>query len=284
MTANACFGAATRYETLHPVPGFESTDYAYRDGRIVWAGPQGAQHNPAAQHPRHAYEPWQPRRIAVDPRRLNSGAQLALAALERLGGLDGLDGLDGLEQRDSGYTQGLLPWLAGRAMPFPLTLAQCRFDAIRQALGASELATFESAALLVLGVGQGLTPSGDDFVGGIFFALAHAPREAWALELPNTKARIRAAAQSATNVISAALLGDLMDGASFAALHELLAALQSCDVIKIEAACAALVGIGASSGADMLAGVLLAIATAPLPLLPSLRALAPTSLGRQPGT
>ena len=115
----------------------------------------------------------------------------------------------------------------------------------------------------LLGLGHGLTPSGDDFIGAIFFALAHAPRDPWRADMPAMQARIHQAAQTATNAISAALLDDLIAGRSYRALHELLAALQDDDAATIHHATQALLRVGASSGADMLAGLLLALTTQP---------------------
>ncbi len=148
-------------------------------------------------------------------------------------------------------------------MPFPLNLSVARFDAIKQALIDGDVNAFTSAALRVLGLGNGLTPSGDDFVGGLMFAFAHAPRQAWIDDLPMAKARIRNAALVSTNVISAALLDDLMAGRSYSALHDVLIALDSNNIASIINACEKLLSVGASSGADMLAGLLLALTTQP---------------------
>ena len=79
--------------------------------------------------------------------------------------------------------------------------------------------------------------------------------------LPALQTRLRAAALRATNVISAALLSDMLNGRSFRALHDFLAALDSEDPASIAMAAQALQRIGASSGADMLCGVLLALNT-----------------------
>jgi hypothetical protein len=76
-------------------------------------------------------------------------------------------------------------------------------------------------------------------------------------------ARIRNCAATSTNVISAALLDDLIDGASYGALHELLAALQGKLLPEIARSTQALLRVGASSGADMLAGLLAALLTMP---------------------
>jgi len=225
---------------LQRIPGFESTTYAYLHGRLVWAGePAGT------KHPRNVRRPWQAPRLACDARRLAVGARCCLRRVEAL------------------PAKGLLLWLTGQPLPFPLDPARARFDAIRDALERNDLFAFAASALKVLGLGHGLTPSGDDFVGGIFFALAHAPREAWAADLPAVRADVRCAARNSTNVISAALLDDLIDGASFACLHDLLAALNDNDLPAMAHAIEGLLRIGASSGADMLAGLLLALLTTP---------------------
>jgi hypothetical protein len=137
--------------------------------------------------------------------------------------------------------------------------AQARFDAVRQALITADLQAFEAAALRVLGLGPGLTPSGDDFLGGLLFTLRHAPVPAWRGRMAAVHARLLAAAATATNPISAALLQDLLHGRSYRALHELLQALHDGCPADVERAAQALLGVGATSGADMLAGVLLAL-------------------------
>lgn len=223
---------------LQPIAGFESTDYALRHGRIVWAGAQAA-----SDHPRNALRPWRPEAQNCDAASLRVGAVTCIALLDTLA------------------VKGMLLWLTGKPLPFPLDHAGGRFDALRSALERNQLDEFEAAAHRVLGLGHGLTPSGDDFVGGILFALEHVPRDAWRDAMPGVLARIRAAATTATNPISAALLDDMIDGASFRELHELLAALQGNAGPAIVRAARALLRVGASSGADMLAGVLLALTT-----------------------
>jgi Protein of unknown function (DUF2877) len=225
---------------LQSIEGFERSAYARLNGRIVWAG-QGA----CTDHPRPAWQPWQPQPIRTDACALAAGARVCL------------------QQLDANVHPGLLAWLQGGALPFPLQLAAVRFDAVRTSLLTNDIQAFEAAALRVLGLGPGLTPSGDDFIGAIFFALAHAPRPTWRIAMPALRQRVLAAAQHATNPISAALLEDLMAGASYRALHEVLAALQSGEPQAIVQSREALLRVGASSGADMLAGLLLALTTQP---------------------
>ena len=259
---------------LRKIVGFESTDYATLDGRVVWAGDPAA-----ADHPRNLWRPRQARAFCGDTRRLQRGAHTCLALLmaPSTTGLVGWLKSAGIsEGMSDGGTDSFSDSLSDREndsvseparhehtgpQPLWLQLGATRFDAVRQALQVNDLAAFEHAALRVLGLGPGLTPSGDDFIGGIFFALHHAPRSRWRAALPAVQLRIRQAAAGATNIISAALLDDLLDGHSHQALHDLLAALQTEDPARIEAATTALLRIGASSGADMLCGVLLALTT-----------------------
>ena len=249
--------------TLQKIPGFESTAYAYQGGRVVWAGLCGT-----TDHPRNAWAPWQPSVLtqAFDIHRLQVGAATCLALLQPDAGHPLQTGL---------HAKGLLLWLTGQTMAFPLNHAASRFDAARDALAQRDLAAFETTALRLLGLGNGLTPSGDDFVGGIMFTLAHlrrlSPAQAWLVNLPQVACQLSQAAQTTTNVISAALLDDLLAGSSYRVLHALLAALDSQNHRQIETATADLLTLGASSGADLLAGVLLALCACPAAAAVSMR-------------
>ncbi len=228
-----------------PIAGFEHSAYAWLAGRIVWVGSA-----PRTRHPRQASQPWQPAPRNFNPQRLGAGAHAAQAWLA---------------SQPQAAASGLLPWLFGQPLAFPLHAAGPRLDAMRAALETQQLDAVEAAALRLLGLGPGLTPSGDDFIGGIFFALAHAPRPAWQHAMPAVHARVRQAAAGATNPISAALLDDLLQGASYSLLHEVLAALDAPDHRAIAPATTALLNLGASSGADLLCGLLLALTTPPEP-------------------
>ena len=227
---------------LARVPGFESTHYARADGRIVWTGETAH-----SDHPRNLANPWQAKPAHYQAQALRKGAALAWDALQ------------------TQARPGLLAWLGGEALPFPLNLAAQRLDDLAQALHAQNLAALEAACLRLLGLGVGLTPSGDDLVGAVFFTLRHAPIAQWHAAIPALHKHISRAAQSASNPISAALLDDLLQGSSYRALHELFDALQSQQTPAIEEAVRALLRIGASSGADMLTGVLLTLLTPELP-------------------
>ena len=228
---------------MQKIPGFEGTDYAYLHGDIVWTGKQAS-----TDHPRNAFSKWQPETTIFKADSLIEGALICKTLLNS-------------NQPLATKTKGLLLWLQNIDMPFPMNLSAARFDAIKHALIANDLHAFTSAALRVIGLGNGLTPSGDDFIGGIFFALAHSPRQAWIKRLPAAKMQIHNTAKVSTNVISAALLDDMMAGCSYCVLHEVLIALDSQDIKKINMSYKKLLTIGASSGADILAGLLLALTT-----------------------
>lgn len=216
-----------------PIQGFESTDYAYFEGRIVWVGDDAA-----VRHPRNYWKPWQPPAKTYSMALLQAGARLCLQKIER-----------------TAEPKGLLAWLANRELAFPLHYAKARFDAVRDALQVKSLTAFEAAALHVVGLGNGLTPSGDDFLGGVFFALHHVRLAG----LPALQGNLGMACEQLTNPISAALLDDNMAGASYGQLHDMLDALEANDSRHIENSQEALLSLGSSSGADLLAGLLLAL-------------------------
>ena len=113
-------------------------------------------------------------------------------------------------------------------------------------------------AAILLGLGPGLTPSGDDLVGGAMIALHTLGRADMALQLARWALPL---ARERTGAISLAHLACAADGEGCAALHDLLNALLAADAAGIAAGVAALAAIGHSSGWDMLAGATLACAS-----------------------
>ena len=106
----------------------------------------------------------------------------------------------------------------------------------------------------LIGLGPGLTPSGDDFLGGFLIALhvlgSHdAARDLWTA--------IRTDARAATNPISFALLSAAAKGLGGASLHTTIAAIMSGG--DPAAGLARLTRFGYSSGWDALAGVATAL-------------------------
>jgi hypothetical protein len=122
---------------------------------------------------------------------------------------------------------------------------------------AGQLVAPAPAAEILLGLGPGLTPSGDDFIGGMLITLAVLGRRdvaqhlaAWALPL----------AAERTSVISAAHLACAAEGEGNAALHDMLSILVTPEAPGLPEAFAALSAVGHSSGLDMLAGAALTCA------------------------
>ncbi|HAL62593.1 MAG TPA: hypothetical protein DCP08_09350 [Chloroflexi bacterium] len=128
-----------------------------------------------------------------------------------------------------------------------------------EACRARDMARIAQSGLRLLGLGPGLTPSGDDYLGGLLFT-AHCLKAAypatfsWGLEpVMNFLHRAR----SMTNRISYTILSDLAHGHGPEPLHDLVNwVLQGETAQCLLGAVNRLIGIGHTSGWDMLAGAL----------------------------
>ena len=259
---------------LRPLPAFPDSPYRLAGDEIVWLGGDNAT--------------WHPRRILLAkpiPARLSGELHLSVAGadvwrpatLSRVtaasNGVSNVASVAGVPNfrpaqgaaagvfiganiNAIGTPAGFGVLLAARPLCFPLDLALARLRALAASVAEDNAAAFESAALPLLGLGLGLTPSGDDFVGACLFARRlrgdFLSSPLWQDVATNLT---RAAAVRSTS-ISAALFGDLARGAAYAPLHELAAALCGSDAALIGAA-RALTAIGHSSGWDMLTGFML---------------------------
>ena len=146
--------------------------------------------------------------------------------------------------------------LFGGPLKFPLDRASSAVRALARACGADDARAAAKAAFALVGLGPGLTPAGDDFVGAAFFARMHcepAARDRRA-EWERAGASILEHARGRTPPISLTLLGDLVSGHGHAFLHELAAAVAFKASAEALQAARGLVRIGHSSGWDMLAG------------------------------
>lgn len=115
------------------------------------------------------------------------------------------------------------------------------------------------AGLRLIGLGPGLTPSGDDFMGGLLFAAYHraACQADSALWDARAVAHFLRQARPGTNTISFTMLSDLAYGAGPEPLHRLSNALiKDAPTDIIQPAVRALTCIGHTSGWDMLTGLL----------------------------
>lgn len=241
------------------LPRFGDSAYRLADGEPIWIGT-----GDVAMHPRAVVfethsaaigplrlatiEPWRAPRLQLDTsssRRLREGcAALALGAL-------------GCDDPPPGFAT----LLAGRPPAFPLDRAVPYVRLLARAIDRDEAHLAYAAALPLLGLGPGLTPSGDDFVGAALFA-----RRLFGMDGAWTAATLRLIdmASTRTHAIGAALFRDLAEGHSFAPLHRLAECLAAGE--PAQAAARDLTAIGHSSGFDMLAGFITgAIGTAALP-------------------
>jgi hypothetical protein len=240
-----------------PIAEFPDAPYLRAGEAIVWIGVR-----PRAMHPRmvvlgealgrgqaaridaDGLVPWQAPQAHLHPgtaARLAERAERLRARLPRIAAPRGFGAM-----------------LSGRKPAFPLELAAPRVQRLAGALRANDHAAMEQAALALLGIGSGLTPSGDDLVGGACFARRLlAPHDAAFTALGE---RLVRAAATRTHVISAALFADLVHGATYGLLHDVLDALLADAPLELaDEAVRALVSIGHSSGWDMLTGVLLGL-------------------------
>jgi len=167
---------------------------------------------------------------------LGLGQAIPLIPTIRAGGRPGTPGIDPLIARASSAILA-----AGRAM-----LDQ---DISRAAEIGKNL----------IGLGPGLTPSGDDFLGGMLFA-AYSLKTVYPEDFYWGEEAVRDLtdwARSRTNPISHAVLHDLALGHGLAPLYEMVGSLlRGRDLECLLGAVARLVGIGHSTGWDILAGVL----------------------------
>jgi hypothetical protein len=189
--------------------------------------------------------PWRPRpgpQTAPQAAAMLAGAARLRTALPFLGAPDGLARL----------------W-TGAAPSFPLGESRTAARALAQACVRDDAEASAVAAGALLGLGPGLTPSGDDFVGAAFFARVLLARAGGAepARWRTAADRVLSEARARTHPISATLLADLLDGGAYEPLHDLahLLATRAPGAVVDEAA-RAVVGIGHTSGWDLLAGFL----------------------------
>jgi hypothetical protein len=150
-----------------------------------------------------------------------------------------------------GEPRGFGALLVGATPRFPLDLAAPRVRTLATAYAADDAQAVYEASRALLGLGTGLTPSGDDLAGAALFGRMLVDRGgAWRA----IGARLASDARGASHAISAALLADLVAGETFEALHALADALAAGDGATALAAARTLVALGHSSGWDMLTG------------------------------
>jgi hypothetical protein len=150
-----------------------------------------------------------------------------------------------------------LPAVAAAAKP----AADYLVDLVaRVKTACSDMNIVEPARLApLLGLGPGLTPSGDDFLGGAMIALALTGLASCRDVLWRALAPL---APSYTTDISRAHLAAAAEGLGNAALHTLLAAIMAGRPGAMREQIAAVAAIGHTSGWDALAGAIVVLRTA----------------------
>jgi uncharacterized protein DUF2877 len=134
--------------------------------------------------------------------------------------------------------------------------AQPALEAIDRWLAGNALGN-EAAELI--GLGPGLTPSGDDYLGGVLVALRWLGRGAQADSLWRW---LEPRLAGHTSAISAAHLGAAASGQMHEALHEVLENLSAWQVPDLHPSLARLDSVGHTSGWDALAGIVAVARTA----------------------
>jgi len=125
------------------------------------------------------------------------------------------------------------------------------------AIVALDRGDLPEAAARLGGAGPGLTPAGDDALGGILFARRALAGDACGGDLVAIASSVR------TTGISGAFLLWAARGQALAPVHDLLAAAVAGDVAAAASAARALGGIGHSSGADFAQGLSWGLRLAP---------------------
>jgi hypothetical protein len=184
---------------------------------------------------------WRPTMPAVAGPVLRMGTAALLAMRRSLGPPRGLGRL-----LFTGADEGPAPQdpVGERARPAAARLAA--------ACAAHDAKAAIDPAVALLGLGDGLTPDGDDYVGGALFArrACGEASAAWAAAC----AQVIAQARMRSHPISARLLEDLASGEAWTSLHELVEAMAARDDHRAQTTARELIALGASSGWSVLAG------------------------------
>lgn len=180
--------------------------------------------------------PWQPALppYPVDDTRLRANLPIVRRQIERLAFGAAADAPPGL------------------ATTMPALIAR-RTAMLRAALAAGDVAAALRHGTALIGLGPGLTPSGDDYLVGLFVVL-HLPRSPRP-ELAGLGAAIAAQVDERTNAISAAALKAAARGRVRECIASLLQALVQDSAERVQATLAPVLAIGSTSGADIAAGL-----------------------------
>ncbi len=151
---------------------------------------------------------------------------------------------------------------ANHAYQTPASIPARAWPAVREiarACLAHDLPKILEQADALIGLGEGLTPSGDDFIGGLLFCkriLQNSYADVLKLEFPDLPDFIENITAS-TNIISLTFLKDHAEGYAIDTLHQVVYAFLTCQSMdNLRQIASELIQIGHSTGWDLLAGVL----------------------------
>ncbi len=200
----------------------------------------------AAEWEPSAVRPGQAEKLA----KVNASVQRLFASVPISGGGKGLgQNLLRINGQDP-ITLSPGSWVA-RALSPILGLARACFD--------QDIAQVARMGKEIVGLGPGLTPSGDDFLGGLLF-VARSLKTAYPGDFPWEEQPITDLiewARKQTHSISHSILSDLALGHGPEPLHDVVASLlKGEDLGDVMAGVTRLLRIGHTSGWDILAGVL----------------------------
>jgi hypothetical protein len=137
--------------------------------------------------------------------------------------------------------------IIAHARPFVLNMARACLE--------NQPSRISQNAGALIGLGPGLTPSGDDFVGGLLFCIYSLQTAYPELNLYNPL--LLEQYRSRTHQISFTLLQDLANGHAIAPLHQIIDSIFSGKSIEsIQPSISQLTQVGHSTGWDLLAGLL----------------------------
>lgn len=170
------------------------------------------------------------------------------------------DALRGAAGELAGRTSGLAGLAAPLLLDIPLPTVSFltrtaleRISELLEALKRNASGRIRMAAAALMGLGPGLTPSGDDVLCGLVYGLLRSSlRDSQAVK--TLCAGIYRDAPDRTNAIASACLRSLAEGAPFERMNDAWAALGGLrpgDIRRLTA-------VGSSSGSEMLLGLLLA--------------------------
>ena len=177
--------------------------------------------------------------------------------------------LDATSPRGLGVFLSDIIALSTKYSPFELkdrdniieTIAEPVLKEITIAIIQSNIARVISESVNLVGLGAGLTPSGDDFFGGLIFCLNYIRKFfPEALELPEQIGLEEL--KKITNPISFSIMSDMMKGHGIEPIHQLLQNILSGGTQKtIYENYSQLLRIGHSTGWDILTGVVIGLLT-----------------------